>query len=38
MRVDVMLLTLAVVILIDWLSAFVRRMFLVPVTSPAPTE
>lgn len=33
-----LLLTLAVVILIDRLSAFVRRMFLVPVTSPAPAE
>jgi phosphonate transport system permease protein len=33
-----LLLTLAVVIVIDRLSALVRRMFLVPVTSPAPGE
>jgi phosphonate transport system permease protein len=33
-----LLLTLAVVVLIDWLSALVRRMFLIPVTSPAPAE
>ena len=33
-----LLLTLAVVILIDWLSGLVRRMFLIPVTSAAPAE
>jgi phosphonate transport system permease protein len=33
-----LLLTLAVVILIDRLSALVRRMFLVPVASPAPAD
>jgi phosphonate transport system permease protein len=33
-----LLLTLVVVILIDRLSALVRRMFLVPVASPAPAE
>ena len=30
--------TLAVVIVIDRLSAFLRRMFLVPISSPAPAE
>lgn len=33
-----LLLTLAVVIVIDRVSALVRRMFLIPVTSPAPAE
>lgn len=33
-----LLLTLVVVIVIDRLSALVRRMFLIPVTSPAPAE
>jgi phosphonate transport system permease protein len=33
-----LLLTLAVVIVIDRLSAFLRRMFLVPISSPAPAE
>jgi phosphonate transport system permease protein len=33
-----LLLTLGVVILIDRLSAVVRRMFLVPVASPVPAE
>jgi hypothetical protein len=33
-----LLLTLAIVIVIDRLSALVRRMFLIPVTSPAPGE
>jgi phosphonate transport system permease protein len=33
-----LLLTLAVVIVIDRLSALVRRMFLIPVTSLAPAE
>jgi phosphonate transport system permease protein len=33
-----LLLTLGVVILIDRLSALVRRMFLVPVASPAPAD
>jgi phosphonate transport system permease protein len=33
-----LLLTLVIVILIDRLSALVRRMFLVPVTSPVPAE
>jgi len=33
-----LLLTLAIVIVIDRLSAFVRRMFLIPVTPSAPGE
>jgi hypothetical protein len=33
-----LLLTLAVVIVIDRLSALLRRTFLVPVSSPAPAE
>ncbi|HEV8441007.1 MAG TPA: phosphonate ABC transporter, permease protein PhnE [Methylomirabilota bacterium] len=33
-----LLLTLAIVILIDRLSALVRRMFLIPVTSSTPAE
>ena len=33
-----LLLTLAVVIVIDRLSALLRRMFLVPISSPAPAE
>lgn len=33
-----LLLTLVVVIVIDRLSALVRRMFLIPVTAPAPGE